>query len=89
MDGHNHIDLDEKLGSMSFDESKACALRPTVEMDFGKYLGMANDLALSEGLTEEDCRVFLTATWNVMFEFASLGFDLHPTQQVKKTCGKN
>lgn len=56
------------------------APKPALSVDFIKYAHHLEGL----DLTEEDKRELLQALWLVACEFVSLGFDLHPVQQVRK-----
>ena len=55
-----------------------------ITVDYEKYAHFLDD---SE-LTEQQKQEFLQTLWNIIVEFVSLGFDVHPLQQAKNACGK-
>ncbi len=57
------------------------AARPVLELDIERYQHLLDDLSLSDAERAE----FLTTIWNIMVEFVSLGYGIHPSQS---TCGK-
>lgn len=57
-------------------------LAVTVDYDFyARFLEDAD-------LTEDQKREFLQSLWNVIVEFVSLGFGVHPAQQAQINCGE-
>lgn len=62
--------------------SRSPASAVTVDYDlYAHYLDDAD-------LTEDQKREVLQAIWNIIVEFVSLGFGVHPAQQVEIACGK-
>jgi hypothetical protein len=57
---------------------------PVITVDYERY---AHFLENSD-LTEEQKREFLQTIWNIIVEFVSLGFGVHPLQQAQNACGK-
>lgn len=58
--------------------------RPVITVDYDLYAHYLEDTDLSE----EEKREFLQMLWNIICEFVSLGFGVHPVQQAQKDCGK-
>jgi len=58
--------------------------RPVVTVDYERYAHFLEDSDFSEEQKQE----FLQAIWQIVVEFVSLGFGVHPLQQVGKNCGK-
>ena len=58
--------------------------RPVITFDYSLYDHYFEDAEL----TEDQKRVFLETMWNLIVELMSLGFDIHPVQQVQNTCGE-
>ncbi len=58
--------------------------RPTVTFDYDLYARYLEDA----DLTEEQKHEFLQTLWNIIVDFVSLGFGVHPVQQAQNTCGK-
>ena len=61
--------------------------RPVVTVDYELYEHYLGD----SDLTEEQKREFLQHLWNLICEFVSLGWGVHPVQQAlaaKEGCGK-
>ena len=52
--------------------------KPTLQVDYEKYEQLLEDA----DLTETQKREFITALWSIIVEFASLGFGVHPMQQI-------
>ncbi len=59
------------------------ALR-VITVDYERYAHMLEDADLSE----DQKREFLQTIWNIIVEFVSLGFGVHPLQQVQNSCGE-
>ncbi len=59
--------------------------RPVVTVDYARYAHMLDDPGLSEGQKRE----FLQTLWNIVVEFVSLGFGVHPLQQAQTAGGKD
>ncbi|MAI91543.1 hypothetical protein [Ponticaulis sp.] len=57
------------------------ASKPIVEIDFARYEHYLAD----PDLTEKQRRELLTAIWNIIVEFVSLGYGVHPLRQA---CGQ-
>lgn len=38
--------------------------------------------------TDEEKSEYLALIWNIVCDFVAMGFDVHPVQQAKKTCGQ-
>lgn len=57
---------------------------PAITVDYDLYAHFLDDA----DLTEDQKREFLQAVWNIIVEFVSLGFGVHPAQQVQNDCGK-
>ncbi|KZD12408.1 hypothetical protein [Oceanibaculum pacificum] len=57
---------------------------PVITVDYDLY---AHYLEESD-LSEDQKREFLQALWNLVVSFVSLGFGVHPAQQVEIACGK-
>jgi len=58
---------------------------PVITVDYERYAHMLEDSDLSEAQKRE----FLQSLWNVIVEFVSLGFGVHPLQQAENACGKD
>lgn len=58
--------------------------KPRIEIDYARYEALLDDPSLSA----EDRRAFLDVVWNIMVEFVSLGFGVHPLQQCGAACGE-
>jgi len=58
--------------------------RPVVTVDYERYAHFLENA----DLTEDQKREFLQTIWNIIVEFVSLGFGVHPLQQVNGSCGK-
>lgn len=58
--------------------------KPVITVDYERYAHFLKD----SDLTEDQKREFLQALWNIIVEFVSLGFGVHPLQQAKNTCGQ-
>lgn len=74
----NHDQTTQALFKSS---AHASAKKPSVEIDVERYDAYLKDSDLSD----EQKRELLQALWNVIVEFVSLGFGVHPLQQA---CGK-
>ena len=55
-----------------------------ITVDYDLYAHFLEDA----DLTEDQKREFLQALWNIIVEFVSLGFGVHPAQQAQLSCGK-
>ena len=58
--------------------------RPVITVDYDRY---AHFLDHSD-MSEEQKREYLQTIWNIIVEFVSLGFGVHPLQQASEACGK-
>ena len=74
---------DTELESILHGVEEASA-RPVLTVDYELYAHFLED----SDLTEEQKREFLQAIWNIIVEFVSLGFGVHPVQQAQNACGK-
>ena len=63
------------------EEKQGC---PAITVDYERY---AHFLENSD-LTKEQRRKLIQTLWNIVVEFVSLGFGVHPLQQAKNGCGK-
>ena len=81
---HNKNDLNQPLEASRLPLSLGAEPR-IVTVDYDLYAHFLEDSELSE----EQKREFLQALWNIVVEFVSLGFGVHPTQQNGTACGKN
>ncbi len=59
--------------------------QPVVTVDYKRY---AHYLDNSD-LTEDEKAEYLQTIWNIICEFVSLGFGVHPLQQIDDACGKD
>jgi hypothetical protein len=57
---------------------------PVITVDYEAYAHMLDDPDLSE----DQKREVLQAIWNIVVQFVSLGFGVHPVQQTQGSCGK-
>lgn len=57
---------------------------PVITVDYERYAHFLENA----DLTEEQKQEFLRALWNIVVEFVSLGFGVHPLQQAQEPCGK-
>lgn len=57
---------------------------PVITVDYEKYAHFLED----SDLTDEQKREFLQTLWNIIVEFVSLGWGVHPLQQAQKPCGQ-
>lgn len=57
---------------------------PVITVDYEKYAHFLDN----PDLTEDQKREFIQALWNIMCEFVSLGFGVHPLQQAQNACGQ-
>ncbi|WP_430436061.1 hypothetical protein [Oceanibaculum nanhaiense] len=64
---------------------KALRSPPVITVDYDLYAHYLEDSDLSE----DQKREFLQALWNIIVAFVSLGFGVHPAQQVEIACGKS
>lgn len=74
MDGHNDDNT----------HNKARRSPPVITFDYDLYAHYMDD----EDLTEGEKREFMRSLWNLIVEFMSLGFEIHPLQQALEACGK-
>ncbi|MEM8985429.1 MAG: hypothetical protein AAGC95_01790 [Pseudomonadota bacterium] len=58
--------------------------QPIITVDYERYAQFLEDTDLSE----DQKREFLQTLWNIVVEFVSLGFGVHPLQQAQSACGK-
>ena len=57
---------------------------PVLTVDYELYTHFLEDSDLSEDQKQE----FVQTLWNIIVEFVSLGWGVHPLQQAKKPCGQ-
>ncbi|MEO1151122.1 MAG: hypothetical protein AAFW83_09060 [Pseudomonadota bacterium] len=55
-----------------------------ITVDYEAYQHLLDD----DTLSEDERREYLQAIWNIVVEFVSLGFEVHPLQQAQKARGK-
>ena len=72
---------DQTTQALFKSSAHASAKKPSVEIDVERYDAYLKDSDLSD----QQKRELLQALWNVIVEFVSLGFGVHPLQQA---CGK-
>ena len=60
------------------------ANRPVITVDYERYAHFLDEADLSE----EQKREFLQTLWNIIVEFVSLGWGVHPLQQAQNPCGQ-
>ncbi len=58
--------------------------RPIITVDYEKYALFLEDA----DLTEDQEREFIQTLWNIIVEFVSMGFGVHPVQQAQDACGQ-
>ena len=58
---------------------------PTLTLDARKY----EHFLEHSDMTEEQKQEYLQMLWSVICEFVSLGFGVHPLQQVESDCGQS
>lgn len=58
--------------------------RPVITVDYERYTHFLE----SSDLTEAQKQDLLQVIWEIVVEFVSLGFGIHPLQQAKLDCGK-
>lgn len=63
------------------DESES---HPVMTVDYERYAHFLEDA----DLTEEQKQEFLQTLWNIIVEFVSLGWGVHPLQQAQSPCGQ-
>ena len=59
--------------------------RPVITVDYEKYAQFLKHPDLSE----DQKREFIQTLWNIIVEFVSMGFGVHPLQQAQDACGQN
>lgn len=65
-------------------DPERCASPPVITVDYDLYAHYLEGSELSDAQKQE----LLQTLWNIVCEFVSLGFNVHPVQQAKKTCGQ-
>lgn len=68
----------EKTMCNQFELSSEYRSRPTIAVDYDRYLHYLDDC----GLDETKKREFIDALWSIIISFVDLGFGVHPLQQV-------
>jgi len=58
---------------------------PVITVDYERYAHFLENA----DLTEDQKREFLQTLWNIIVEFVSIGFGVHPVQQAQNACGKD
>ncbi|MEL6259293.1 MAG: hypothetical protein AAFQ67_09575 [Pseudomonadota bacterium] len=80
-------DLIERIGP-SFTRRSGTNIDPdggrVVTVDYERYARFLENADLSE----EEKQAFLETLWSVILEFVSLGFGVHPLQQIEEGCGQ-
>lgn len=61
------------------------SIKPVLTVDYELYAHFLEDSDASE----EEKREFVQTLWNIVVEFVSLGFGVHPLQQAQNTCGQD
>lgn len=59
--------------------------KPHITVDYEKYAHFLD----TADLTEDQKREFIQTLWNIIVEFVSMGFGVHPVQQAQDACGQN
>jgi hypothetical protein len=57
---------------------------PALSVDIEEFTRFLDET----GWTEEEKAEYITLIWNIMCEFVSLGWGVHPVQQTQKDCGQ-
>lgn len=57
---------------------------PVITVDYERYAHFLDNVDWSE----EEKAQWLQAVWNIIVEVVSLGWGVHPLQQIEKTCGQ-
>ena len=92
-DGNSRNSISEDLGetrvaqrSAAFDGAQCDPVKTylKIEVDFDRYAHFLDDSDLSE----DQKRELLQTVWNVVCGFVALGFEVHPFQQAKNSCGE-
>ena len=78
-------DGDECTAPPAAAPSFAASQKPMILVDYDKYAHFLEDAEL----TEDEKREFLQALWSIITQFVSLGFGVHPLQQVDKSSDNN
>lgn len=74
----------QKTASKSLAHEGSHQDRPVLTIDYEKYAHFLED----SDLTEDQKQEFLQTLWNIIVEFVSLGWGVHPLQQAQKPCGQ-
>jgi hypothetical protein len=67
------------------DENRAVSNPLSLEFDASEFAHFLDET----GWSDEEKAEYITLIWNIMCEFVSLGFGIHPVQQAQKDCGKS
>ena len=59
--------------------------KPAITVDVKKY----EHYLENSGLTQEQKEEYLQTLWNIIVEFVSLGWGVHPLQQLENGCGES
>lgn len=86
-DSITYSDTDVDGESLGFDKIDTDRLSKgsLIKVDYERYAHFLEGIDASD----EDKRAFVQTVWNVVFSIASLGFEAHPVQIIKKICGKS
>lgn len=81
---------DEKMykddgGDMLVNLDQETRAPPVIMVDYEKY----EQYLETADLTEQQKQEYLQMLWSVICEFVSLGFGVHPLQQVESDCGQS
>lgn len=77
-------DKDKQETTIPGRASDASTGRPVITVDYEKYAHFLDD----SDLTEDQKQEFLQMLWNIIVEFVSMGFGVHPLQQAQEICGQ-
>ena len=59
--------------------------KPTLNIDVAEFEHFLN----GSDATEAEKQEYLELVWNIVCEFAMIGFYIHPVQQAREACGKH
>lgn len=86
-DSITHSVTDADRDSLGFDKIDTDRLSKgsLIKVDYERYAHFLEGIDASD----EDKRAFVQTVWSIVFSIASLGFETHPVQIIKKICGKS
>lgn len=70
---------------MMTDEDTGLRRPLNIEVDYEKYAHFLDEADMSD----EEKRAFAQTVWEIIVDFVSLGFGVHPVQQAGQSCGQN